>query len=86
MAANDTSVTSDTNDSLVGAAEVAQRLAITRTAVRGLVDRGELAPVQKMPGRLGMYLFDRSDVEALAAKRAAALEEKLAALRAGGAA
>lgn len=36
------------------------------------VERGELTPVQKLPGIRGAYLFDRADVEALLAERSAA--------------
>lgn len=40
-----------------------------RTIIR-LVERGQLTPAQKLPGLRGAFLFDRADVEALAAAEA----------------
>lgn len=41
------------------------------STVTRLVQAGKLAPAQKLPGLRGAYLFNRSDVERLAAERAA---------------
>lgn len=65
---------------------VAKALGVDRRTIHRMISDGTLRPVTKRPGSLGAYEFDPADVEALAATRAAALEAKLAALRAGGAA
>lgn len=49
--------------------EVAARLHTSRWAVLRLVKSGQLAPVQKLPGETGAYLFDPAVVEALAVER-----------------
>jgi len=59
------------NDDTIVTAEVATILSTDRKGVRRLVDRGELVPARKLPGRTGAYLFDRVAVEALAAERRA---------------
>jgi len=41
------------------------------SSVIRLVKAGKLTPVQKLPGLRGAYLFNRADIEALAAERAA---------------
>lgn len=41
------------------------------SSVARLVYEGKLTPARKLPGVRGAYLFSRSDVEALAAERAA---------------
>ena len=41
------------------------------STVTRLVQAGKLVPVQKLPGLRGAFLFNRADVEALAAERAA---------------
>lgn len=54
----------------------AEALAILRrsspSTVTRLVQAGKLSPAQKLPGLRGAYLFDKADVERLAAKRSAA--------------
>ena len=40
-------------------------------SVTRLVKAGRLVPATKLPGLRGAYLFERADVEALAAERAA---------------
>lgn len=49
--------------------QAAEVLRTDRKGVRRLIERGALVPVQKLPGLTGAYLFDRADVEALAAER-----------------
>ena len=41
------------------------------STITRLVQAGKLTPAVKLPGRRGAYLFNRADVEALAAERAA---------------
>lgn len=53
----------------ITSAEAAQRLGVITTTVSKLVRRGALTPVKKLPGIRGAYLFDPSDVDALAAAR-----------------
>lgn len=55
---------------LMSSAEVAATLGCNVRTVTRMVPDGVLAPVQKMPGKTGAYLFDREAVEALAAERA----------------
>lgn len=50
---------------------------MTAAAVRKAAERGDLPIAQKLPGRMGAYLFRESDVEALAAKRRADLQAQL---------
>jgi hypothetical protein len=40
-------------------------------SITRLVQSGRLTPAQRLPGRTGALLFNRADVEALAAERAA---------------
>ncbi|NAZ17899.1 helix-turn-helix domain-containing protein [Glutamicibacter soli] len=57
---------SNVRSELIVTAEVAERLGVTPRHVSRLVDEGKLAPVFKAPGIRGAYLFDRTEVEALA--------------------
>ena len=41
------------------------------STITRLVRSGQLTPAMKLPGLRGAYLFNRADVEALAAERAA---------------
>ena len=59
-------------DELVTTAEAADLLNVDRSIVIRHVQRGDLVPCQKLPGRTGAYLFVRADVQALAATRGAA--------------
>jgi len=58
------------NFELVGSTTVACLLDLPRREVQRLVERGELHPVQKLPGRTGAYLFDPADVDRLVQERA----------------
>lgn len=51
---------------LLATAEAAARLGITPRHVARLVLDGKLTPAAKAPGIRGAYLFDRSQIEALA--------------------
>lgn len=56
---------------LIGSAEVCQRLGIDRSTLTRRVARGEMTPVQKLPGHTGAFLFEAAEVErALAAQDA----------------
>lgn len=52
--------------------EAATLLGVDRRSVVRFVDRGELTPSLKLPGRTGAYLFERADVEQLQQQRAGA--------------
>lgn len=54
----------------VTAAETAAVLEIPRRDVVRLVERGDLVPAMKLPGRTGAFLFHPASVEALAQERA----------------
>jgi hypothetical protein len=57
---------------LVSTGEALDILGVSSPSTVGrLVQAGKLAPAAKLPGLRGAYLFNRSDVEALAAERAA---------------
>lgn len=49
--------------------EAAELLGVSRTTIRHMIERGDLAPVLQGPGIRGAQFFDRADVEALAAAR-----------------
>lgn len=56
---------------LLSTAQVAETLGCSIRTVHRLVRREDLAPVQKMPGESGAYLFDAAAVRAYAKQRAA---------------
>jgi hypothetical protein len=53
--------------SLIGSAEAGQILKKTPRTVQRMVVAGLLKPVTTLPGKTGAHLFNREDVEALAA-------------------
>lgn len=57
---------------LLSTAEVAEMLGILPRSVAQRVQRGTLMPALKLPGQTGAYLFDRDEIEALAADSAEA--------------
>ncbi len=60
------------NTNLIGTSEALAILGLASPAsITHFVAAGRLAPVRKMPGRNGAFIFARADVEALAAERAA---------------
>ena len=59
--------------------EAAQRLEVTSRWVARLVQRHELEPAVKLPGKTGAYLFTTDELERYAAERAAAAADETAA-------
>lgn len=53
----------------ISTADAAAMLSVSTTTLHTLVHGGHLRPLAKAPGLRGAYIFDRVDVEALAAKR-----------------
>lgn len=58
------------NFELLPTTAVARRLDLPRREVVRLVERGDLKPAAKLPGRTGAMLFNPADVDALAGERA----------------
>lgn len=58
MSRNSTEITQ-----LIGTAAAAKDLGITQRHVSRLVETGELVPVHRMPGRLGMILFTPDEID-----------------------
>lgn len=63
-------MTKTTTTEQVPTAEAARVLGVSVWSIRRLIERGELEPTAKLPGLRGAYLFDRADVDRLAAERA----------------
>ena len=61
-----------TSDPLIGSAEVCERLRIDRSTLTRRVARGEITPVQKLPGETGAYLFEAGEVARAEAEQAKA--------------
>lgn len=57
---------------MVTSADAAARLGVGRSTIARLVRAGHLTPVMKAPGIRGAFVFDQSEVDALAASRAKA--------------
>lgn len=56
---------------LIGAAEAARLLKCSRATVQRRALAGTLPIAHRGPGRTGAYLFDRAEIQAVAAERAA---------------
>lgn len=56
----------------IGAAEAAQILRIHVATLGRWVKSGIITPAHKLPGKNGPYVFNRADVDQLAAERASA--------------
>lgn len=54
------------NVDLVATAEVVRILRISNSTVMRMVESGQLTPAYKAPGLRGAYLFNKSDISALA--------------------
>ena len=63
---------------LVNVSEVADMLGISKRTVHQRIGAGRIAPIQKMPGQTGQYLFDRSYIEQIAADERDAAERRSA--------
>lgn len=59
-------------ENLIGSAEACRILDVDRSTLTRWVAGGRITPAVKLPKRNGAYLFDRADIEALAAERTAA--------------
>lgn len=53
-------------------------LGISKRTVHQRIGAGRIAPIQKMPGQTGQYLFDRSYIEQIAADEREAAERRSA--------
>jgi excisionase family DNA binding protein len=55
----------------IGTAEAMQLLGVSKDTLIRMAARGEITPLHKMPGITGAYVFDRAEVEKVAAERTA---------------
>ena len=53
-------------------------LGISKRTVHQRIGAGRIAPIQKMPGQTGQYLFDRSYIEQIAADERDAAQRRSA--------
>ncbi|WP_291378900.1 helix-turn-helix domain-containing protein [Demequina sp.] len=67
----------DQTGEIVQTGRAARLLGVEPSTVRRLAETGKLRYIRKLPGRVGGYLFDESDVEALAAQRRAELQARI---------
>ena len=51
---------------LIGSREAAELLGMSRSSFSRAINRKKVIPAVKIPGSTGSYLFDKSDIEALA--------------------
>lgn len=51
---------------LIGTREAARVLGLSRSTVNRRAGAGNLPYVEKLPGRLGNYVFDRAEIERIA--------------------
>ncbi len=58
---------------LIGTAEAAEVIGVDRSTLSHWIAKGRIAPAQKLPGKTGVLLFDRSEVERVATEYAASL-------------
>lgn len=56
------------NSDLIGSKEAAELTGLDLRTIHRRVERGELPTAGKLPGLRGAYLFNRTDIEALAEK------------------
>ncbi len=67
---------STTHDHLIGAAEAAALLGVSRSTVSRRIRDGHLVPALRMPGESGAYLFDPADILAYQLDSVARLEDE----------
>jgi len=58
-------------DQLITTTDAATLLGLDRRTVSARVRHGTLAPVMKLPGERGAYLFDRDEIKRLAEQETA---------------
>ena len=63
---------------LIGTQQAAKILSVDVRTVHRMTDDGRLTPAAKVPGRTGAFLFNRADVERLAAERRELAGEQVA--------
>lgn len=56
----------------IGSVDTCRILEIDRSTLSRWVASRQITPLMQLPGRTGAYLFDRADVERLAAERRSA--------------
>jgi excisionase family DNA binding protein len=59
---------------LIGAAEAAEMLGVSKDTLVRMVARGDVPMVQKLDGQKGAYIFERAEIERLANEQAAAAQ------------
>ncbi len=82
MAETHTGTQTDSGSALITTGDAAAYLDVTPGAIRKMAERGDLPYDQKLPGRLGSYLFRRDVVIKFAQQRLAAETARLEARRA----
>lgn len=55
-------------EDLIGGTQAAQLLGVHRSTLTRWTQLGRIAPVTQLPGRNGVVLYRRSDIEALSAE------------------
>lgn len=55
----------------MGTAEACEALGVSKDTLIRMAARGEVTPLHKMPGPNGAYVFSRTEIERLAADKAA---------------
>jgi excisionase family DNA binding protein len=56
----------------IGTAEACEALGVSKDTLIRMAARGDITPLHKMPGVNGAYVFDRAEIEELAARKAKA--------------
>lgn len=59
-----------THTDLIGSTEACRILRIDKATLTRWVAADSIKPAHKLPGRNGAYLFNRSDIDTIAAERA----------------
>lgn len=63
-------VSTVTTPDLIGTAEAAERIGVERSTLSHWIAKGRISAAMKLPGATGALLFDRSEVERVAAEYA----------------
>ena len=67
-------VTEQRDAPLIGSAEAATILGVDRATLSRWVARGRVIPIHRLPGPNGAYVFSRTEIASLAARRIASRE------------